>query len=48
MPGFGDYVDEIYSIELEIKSTTDTARHASYIDIFLEIDSDGLERNFMT
>ena len=30
----------IYSIELEIKYTTDTTRSASYIDIHLEMDSE--------
>jgi hypothetical protein len=34
---FGDFVDRIYHIELEIKDTTNTDRFASY----LEIDSEG-------
>jgi hypothetical protein len=34
---FGDFVDRIYPIKLEIKDTTDTNRSASY----LEIDSEG-------
>jgi hypothetical protein len=38
---FGDFFDRIYSIELEIKNTTDTYRSASYLDIPLEIDSEG-------
>jgi hypothetical protein len=38
---FGDFVDRIYSIELEIKDTTDTDRSASYLDLHLEIDSKG-------
>jgi hypothetical protein len=38
---FGDFVDRIYPIELEIKDTTDTDRYASYLDIDLEIDSEG-------
>jgi hypothetical protein len=38
---FGDFVDRIYPIELEIKDTTDTDRSASYLDRFLEIDSEG-------
>jgi hypothetical protein len=38
---FGYFVDHIYSIELEIKDTTDTYRSASYIDLHLEIDSEG-------
>ena len=40
-PKFGDYVDRIYPIELEIKDTTDTARSASYLDLHLEIDNEG-------
>ena len=38
---FGDFVDRIYPIEPEIKDTTDTDRFASYLDIHLEIDSEG-------
>jgi hypothetical protein len=38
---FGDFVDHIYPIELEIKDTADTDRSASYLDIHLEIDSEG-------
>jgi hypothetical protein len=38
---FGDFVDHIYPIELEIKDTTDTDRSASYLDLHLEIDSEG-------
>jgi len=37
---FGEFVDRIYHIELEIKDTTDTTRYASYIDLQLEIDSE--------
>ena len=29
---FGDYVEHIYPIELEIKDTTDTVKSASYLD----------------
>jgi hypothetical protein len=29
---FGDFVDHIYHIELEMKDTTDTDRSASYLD----------------
>ena len=36
---FGDFVDSIYPIELEIKETTGTDRPASYLDLNLEIDS---------
>ena len=38
---FGDFVDRIYPIKLEIKDTTDTDRSASYLDLHLEIDSEG-------
>jgi hypothetical protein len=38
---FGGFVDRIYPIELEIKDTTDTYRSASYLDLHLEIDSEG-------
>ena len=38
---FRDFVDSIYPIELEIKDTTDTDRSASYIDLLLDIDSEG-------
>jgi hypothetical protein len=37
---FGDFVDRIFPIELEIKDTTDTYRSASYLDLHLEIDSE--------
>jgi hypothetical protein len=39
--GFGDFVDHIYPIELEIKDTTHTDTSASYLDPHLEIDSEG-------
>jgi hypothetical protein len=38
---FGDFVDCIYPIEPEIKDTTDSDRSASYLDLHLEIDSEG-------
>ena len=38
---FGDFVDRINPIELEIKDTTDTDTSASYLDLHLEIDSEG-------
>ena len=38
---FGDFVDRIYHIELEIKDTTATDGSASYLDIHLEIVSEG-------
>jgi hypothetical protein len=36
---FGDFVDRIYPIELEINDTTDTNRSTSCLDIHLEIGS---------
>jgi hypothetical protein len=33
---FGDFVDRIYPIELDLKDTTDTDRSASYLDLYLE------------
>jgi hypothetical protein len=38
----GDFVDrlKLYSIELEIKDTTDADRSASYLDL-LEVDREG-------
>ena len=46
---FGDYVERIYPIELEIKDTTDTVKSASYLDLHLEIDNEGrLKKNFTT
>ena len=41
---FGDFIDCIYPIELDIKDTTDTDTFASYIDLHLEIDREGLLR----
>ena len=38
---FGDFVDRIYPIDLEIKDTTDTDMSASYLDLHLEMDSEG-------
>ena len=37
----GDFVDRIYHIEFEVKDNKDTDRLASYLDIRLEIDSEG-------
>ena len=47
---FCDFVDCIYPIDLEIKDTTDTDMSASYLDLHLEIDSEGvwLKTNFTT
>jgi len=38
---FGDFVDCIYPIELKIKDTTDTNTSASYLNLHIEIDSEG-------
>ena len=38
---FGDFVDRIYLIELEIKDITDTDRSSAYLDLHLEIDREG-------
>jgi len=37
----GDFVDRIQPTELEIKDTTDTDMSTSYLDLHLEIDSEG-------
>jgi hypothetical protein len=37
----GDFDDRIYPIELEINDTTDTDRSASYLELHIEIDSEG-------
>jgi hypothetical protein len=34
---FGDFVDRIYPIEVEIKGTTDTDRSASYLNLHLAL-----------
>ena len=39
-PKFSDYINFIYPAELEIKDTTDSSTHASYLDILLNIDHD--------
>ena len=33
--GFGNFIDRIYPIEVELKDTTDTDRYASYLDLHL-------------
>jgi hypothetical protein len=38
---FGDFVDRIYTIELEIKDTTGTIRSASFLELHLKIESKG-------
>ena len=44
---FGDFVDGIYPIELEVKDTTYTDRSVSYLDLHLEIDiEEGLRMKF--
>ena len=35
---FGDFVDRIYLVEIEIKDISDTDRSASYLDLHLEIE----------
>jgi len=42
---FDDFVDRIYPIEYEIKDTTDTAMHVSYLDPRLEMDKKGPIKN---
>ena len=37
-PTFGDYINIIYLVELEIKDTTDADNHASYLDLLLKYD----------
>jgi len=37
---FGDFVDCIYPIKLEIKDTKYTSRSASYLDLHLKIDNE--------
>ena len=38
-PKFGDYINIMYPIELEIKDTTDGDHHASYLDLLLKYDN---------
>ena len=38
---FNDHLPAIYPPELEIKETTESASSASYLDLFLETDSNG-------
>ena len=44
---FGDYVDSIYPIELEIEDNTEAEKSASYLDLQLEIDSKGGLRSML-
>ena len=39
-PKFGNYIDDIYPAELEIKDTTDVDHRASYLDLDLSYDRD--------
>ena len=39
-PKFGDYIDYIYPVELEIKDTTDADHQASYLDLDLSYNRD--------
>ena len=43
-PLLADFVDRIYPIELEAKDATDTDRYVSYLDLHLDIDSEGWVR----
>jgi hypothetical protein len=36
---FGNYLHLIYPNKLEVKDTADTQKSASYLDIYIEIDS---------
>jgi hypothetical protein len=38
---FGEFVDRIYPLELKIKDTTYIDKSASYLDLHIEIDSEG-------
>ena len=38
-PTFGDYINIIYPVQLEIKDTTDADHHASYLDLLLKYDN---------
>lgn len=38
---FGDYVELIYNTEHEIKVSLETGKCDSYLDLYLEIDTDG-------
>ena len=39
---FSDHLHLIYPSALEIKDTTDTDKSASYLDLFLEMTTDGM------
>ena len=38
---FAEFLPFIYSPELEVKETTDTASSASFVDLYLEFDDSG-------
>ena len=38
---FGEFVDRIYPLELKVKDTTYIDKSASYLDLHIEIDSEG-------
>ena len=40
-PTFCDYIDRFYPIDLAIKDTRDTARSSSYLELHLQVDSEG-------
>ena len=41
----GDYLQRIYSNQLEVQDTTDAQRYASYLDLHLEIDNENSTKN---
>ena len=47
-PHFSDWLPLVYPPELEIKETTDTASSASFLDLYLEFDTNGqlITRNY--
>ena len=40
-PNFEIYLDQLYTVELEIKNTTESNTFASYLDLFLSLGRDG-------
>ena len=45
---FDDFANRICPIEVQIKEARDTARSDSYLDLHLEIDSEGRVRRNIT
>ena len=41
-PGISDYLPHIYPDELEIKETTESTNSASYLDLYLQVGTNGL------